>query len=221
MRKYNKLKIIFLSLLMIFILSGCSQSDWSDLADFAKEWALEHEVLTCKTKVPIFGEITLPIPIPSDKTNKRLEQGASTGDPDADAVIDAGSVVYNFSQAEKLSKEAKDKKDITKVDQAIKIRPNEFRYYNQKGAMLFNDINQIDKAMENFEKADKIARSYGTAYEVRNLESRIGYLRKQMDILEDQLSKKLISQLTYDQLSSKYEDLRDDIYSRLNDLEQD
>jgi len=144
------------------LLSGCSDSDMRDLVSFARMWAEGHGLVDSNGK-PDYWNIGTRV------------MGGSTGDEQADAVIDAGMTVKNFNDAEKLRDQGVKEKNLKKLDSAIASRPGEFRYHNDKGAILLEQGN-IDEAYAEFDKADAIAKPYGTASQVRNLDSRLAAL---------------------------------------------
>lgn len=147
------------------MLAGCTKQDWQDLADFAKTWAREHKLLN-EDGNPNYVAI-----------GGRTVFGTSTGDEQTDAVIDGGTVVKNFEEAEKLSEEASESGDKKKVDQAIRLRPGEFRYYNQRGAMLL--LPGKSGWEKDFAEADELAARYGKASQLRNLDSRINFIHSE------------------------------------------
>ncbi|HEY0827591.1 MAG TPA: hypothetical protein VGE40_05815 [Bacilli bacterium] len=152
----------------LLILPACTKQDFKDLADIAKMWAAAHDLMDDQGK-PNYVNI-----------GARTTFGISTGDAEADAAIDAGAVVHNFQEAEKLSNEGKNRGDIKKVDAAIKLRPGEFTYRNQRGSMDFFEGN-LTKAEKDFAEAEKLAEKYGKVSRLRNIESRITSLTYQFN----------------------------------------
>lgn len=146
------------------LLSGCSDSDMRDLAGFARMWAESHGLVDSNGK-PDYFNIGL------------RAMGGSTGDEQADAVIDAGMTVKKFNDAEKLRDEGVKEKNLKKIDAAIASRPKEFRYHNDKGAILLEQ-GQVNEAYDEFDKADAIAKPYGTASQIRNIDSRLEALKR-------------------------------------------
>lgn len=151
----RKLAIVLGLLLCISALSGCTKQDWKDLFDIGKSWAVEHEVLDDNGSPNYWNIATRSF-------------GGSTGDPQADAVIDAGITVKNFQKAEDLSKEGFQARDVSKVSKAISMRPGEYRYYNQRGALNFFTSKYKDSEKD-FDEADKLALKYGKDAQIRNL----------------------------------------------------
>jgi|GEM_PF-5973872 len=154
-------KIILLTTMVVgaLLLSGCSDQDLRDLADIARMWGQSHGLLDDGGNPDYWniGQRTL---------------GGSTGDEQADAVVDAGVVVDNFASAEAVRDAAVKAKDVKKLDSAIAMRPKEFRYHNDKGALLYEQ-GKLDAAQDEWERAAAIAKPYGTASQIRNLQSRI------------------------------------------------
>ncbi|HYF91972.1 MAG TPA: hypothetical protein VD969_06975 [Symbiobacteriaceae bacterium] len=141
------------------LLTGCSDSDMRDLAGIARIWAESHGLVDSDGKPDYF-------------TVGMRVMGGSTGDEQADAVIDAGMTVKNFNDAEEKREQAIKEKDLKKLDAAISMRPKEFRYHNDRGAILLEQ-GKVNEAYDEFDKADALAQQYGKASQVRNLDSRI------------------------------------------------
>lgn len=160
LRKFGCLALVSL---MALVISGCTDQDWKDLASFAKTWAEMHN-LADKDGNPNITKIFT------------RATGLSTDDEQADAAIDAGLTVKNFKDVEKLSEEARESGDIKTINKAIDLRPGEFRYYNQRGAINFFDNGP--KAANDFRKADDIAVGYRKHDQLRNVSDRIKSLVK-------------------------------------------
>jgi len=171
--KLHKKAMILLALILAMTLgSGCTSADWADLIDIGKSWAQANNVLDADGK-------------PTWSTIGRVGLGMTTGDPGVDAVIDAGAVVDNFNKAEKLSEEGRQNHDVTLVDKAINLRPKDYSYRNQKGAMLFF-VGDGTAAEEEYDSADDLSATVNSAAYVRNLETRVAYLMREKDYFRDQ-----------------------------------
>lgn len=172
-KKLRQCTIAVLLIALLLTTSGCTRQDWLDLVDIGRAWAQANNILDANGK-------------PTWSTIGRATLGVSTGDPSVDAAIDAGQVVKNFNEAEKLSEAGLQEQDINKVDQAIALRPKDYSYHNQRAAMLFFQDDQ-GGAQAEFGTADNLAQNMNKAAVVSNLESRAKYLMLQHVTNENQL----------------------------------
>jgi hypothetical protein len=154
--------MLVLLLISAVFMTGCDRQDLMDILDIGRGWAQTHGLLDDEGK-PEYFNIGM------------RAMGGSTGDDAADAVIDGGMVVNNFAKAEALRDEGFKKKDISKVDKAINLRPNEFRYHNDRASLLL-DAGKAKEAEQEFANAREIAGRYGTASQIRNVDSRLAVL---------------------------------------------
>lgn len=157
--KRFKTGVLLLFLAMgVLPLSGCTRQDWADLRDIALMWARAHDVVDENNK-------------PTFSAGFRVFTGASTGDEQADAVIDAGMVVDNFQKAENLAEDGRENRDPAKLGQAINLRPGEYRYRNRRGAIFITEGKEKE-AEADFAAADRVAGKYGKAAQLKNIDSR-------------------------------------------------
>lgn len=140
-------------------LTGCSDEDLAILADFARSWGESHGVVDSQGR-PDYLNIGL------------RALGGSTGDDQADAVIDAGLAVDNFEKAEKLEQEGYGQWDIEKVETAIEMRPGEFRYRNDRAALLIYH-GRFEEADQELARANELVQGYGKAAQLRSLDHQI------------------------------------------------
>lgn len=192
-----KICMITVLLFSMLTLTGCTRQDWMDLLDIAKIWARQHGVLDDNDQ-------------PNYWTIGTRAAGFSTGDEEADAVLDAGMTVKNFQEAEKLSEVGWKSNDIKKIDSAISMRPGEFRYNNQRGAILFFD-GKFEEANKEFNNANsKVAENYNNnkSTKIQNCDSRINCLKEKYNQLANTGS------LTYEQKLNYYKTLCDTYASK-------
>lgn len=148
------------------VMSACTSQDWHDLVDFGRMWAQSHDILNEDGSPNL---VTIGV----------REFGGTTGDEQTDAAIDAGKVVKNYEEAEKLNEEAINEGDPEKMKAAIDLRPGEFRYYNNRGAMLLDTDERA--ARKDFADADRLAAKQGRAAQLRNINSRLEALDLERD----------------------------------------
>ena len=142
----NKLVPFLLVLaLLLPLLSACEDTEMLDfLAELAVEWAREKGILTAENNVDWIQVGAYQL--------QRFAAG-TTGDSELDAALEAGPVVHNFHQADKLSQQGLEEGDVDKIDQAIDLRPDDWSYYDKKAAVLYSQGNAIE-AERNFEEAE-------------------------------------------------------------------
>ena len=162
MKLLRKMGMLLMLPVMAVMMSGCTHQDWLDLVDFAKLWAYEHGLATEDGNVDYV------------KAGTRALTGSPTGDEQADAVLDGGDVVKKSQEAEQLSNDASKTGNTEYIDKAIKLRPGEYRYYNQRAAMNLIDGN--GKVEQDYREADEIAAKYGPDTQIMNIDSRINSL---------------------------------------------
>jgi hypothetical protein len=150
--------ILIVSLCAVISLPGCTRQDWVDLKDIMVMWGQAHGLVNESGRPDYLGILPRVL-------------GGSTGDPQADAVVDAGTVVDKFQRAEELSDKGRRGGSPEPVRQAITLRPGEFRYRNQLGAMMVAQGNDKE-ARASFAAADKAAAKFGKTARESNLNSR-------------------------------------------------
>ncbi len=121
---------VLLCVILIFS-TGCTRQDWLDLVDIGRAWAQANNILD-ENGSPTGSTLTRVV-----SSRIGIGEPISTGNETNDALIDAGLVIKDFNKAEKLSEESFNEHDISKIDEAIKIRPQDYSYRNQRGALLF------------------------------------------------------------------------------------
>ena len=111
--------------LMVFaapLLSACNADDLAFITALAKEWAAGKGLLDSAGN-PDFINIGLLMANPSN-------------DPQAAAALEAGLVVKGIEDADRLAKQGAEEGDVKKIDAAIKSRPSDWSYQEQKSALL-------------------------------------------------------------------------------------
>ncbi|MBI4329135.1 MAG: hypothetical protein HY685_04635 [Chloroflexi bacterium] len=115
-----------------FLGAECSAADRKFFIDFAKEWAEEKGVLDKD------GNLTLD-------AIARVGLGVSTGNPNTDAAIDAGVVAKNIKEADDAADkgwgELSEGHEIAaekNLDVAVRLRPRDWSYRNQRAAIEIN-----------------------------------------------------------------------------------
>ena len=104
------------------LLTGCTQDDFAFVQSLAKEWAAGKGLLDSTGK-PDYFNIALLLADPSS-------------DPEAAAALQAGMVVKGVEDADRLAQQGAAEGDLTKIDAAIRARPSDWSYQEQKAALL-------------------------------------------------------------------------------------
>ena len=124
---------IILGCFSLLFLTACEQSDIDIVLGFLQDWSVEKGITDEEGN-------------PTTKAIKRGLAGDwySTGDPEVDAAIDAGIVVKNVRNNDKLSNEAKNQlaknppdrnAALGNLDEAIKNRPDDWYYRTQRSVL--------------------------------------------------------------------------------------
>ncbi len=136
-------RLLALLLLAAPLLSACSQEDLEFVTALAKEWAAEKGLLDSAGK-PDYLNIGLLIADPSS-------------DPQAAAALQAGLVVKGLEDADRLAQQGAEAGDLSKIDAAIRARPSDWSYQEQKAALLLAQGNP-DAALSALQKSEGLVR---------------------------------------------------------------
>ncbi len=122
------------------ILSACTQEDVDWLFTIGEEWGRANEVIDDAGNINWGQAVTQLLGLPS-------------GDPLVDAALDAGSVVANLEEAERLARDGVETGDIAKVEAAIEARAKDWGFREQKAALLMaqGDLAGADRAFADSE----------------------------------------------------------------------
>ncbi len=202
---------VLLCVILIFS-TGCTRQDWLDLVDIGRAWAQANNILD-ENGSPTGSTLTRVV-----SSRIGIGEPISTGNETNDALIDAGLVIKDFNKAEKLSEESFNEHDISKIDEAIKIRPQDYSYRNQRGALLFFDDDP--SAQAEFDKADELAQSMGRNAYIRSLQSRRVALNNEFEHFKFLHDERIISEKRYKDLSQRYKtkfrEITEDLYQLTN-----
>ena len=104
------------------LLTACTEEDIEFVTTLAKEWAAERGLIDSQGN-PNYFNIGLLLADPAS-------------DPQAAAALQAGLVVKGLEDADRLAKEGAAQGDLSKIEAAIRARPNDWSYQEQKAALL-------------------------------------------------------------------------------------
>lgn len=175
MRNMKKDGILLLLLFSLSFLTGCSKSDWGLLVDLAIDWAAQHEYVNTDAN----GNL-----IRDDKGNvsvNKVKIGADallgSGDDQTDAVLGAGMAVRGILEADNLEQNGFKDNDISKINKAIDMRPNDYSYRNSRGVLNLQK-GDITAANKDFAEANKIAAAQSKNAQLKAVDDRIAALNE-------------------------------------------
>lgn len=125
------------------LLTACTEDDLAFITALAKEWAAEKGLLNSAGN-PDYLNIGLLLADPSS-------------DPEAAAALQAGLVVKGVEDADRLAQQGAAEGDVTKIDAAIRSRPSDWSYQEQKAALLLAQGNSAAAQAAN-EKSESLVR---------------------------------------------------------------
>jgi hypothetical protein len=128
--------LLVAALTLPLMLTACEESDTEFLLDLAIEFAQEKGLLNADGS-------------PNLGTMGQYALFGTTGDPEADAALDAGFVVKNLEDADQLAQEGAEEGDMNKINAAINARPGDWSYREQQAALLMaqGDMEGAEQAM--------------------------------------------------------------------------
>lgn len=165
------------------VMSACTQEDIDWLFAVGEEWGRANGVIDDAGNIN-WGQAAMQL------------FGLPSGDPLVDAALDAGSVVANLEEAQRLALEGVETGDIQKVEAAIEARAKDWGFHEQKAALLMakGDFTGADGAFAESENLvrDQISQGGDCALLARNMYAhRINALELQLGLQpNDQLSSK-------------------------------
>lgn len=136
MTRGHRVWLLIAALLMPLLLTACEDADTEFLLDIAVEFAQEKGLLNSDGS-------------PNLATLGQYALFGTTGDPGADAALEAGLVVKNLEDADRLAQEGAEEGDMDKIDAAINARPGDWSYREQRAALLMaqGDSQAAEQAM--------------------------------------------------------------------------
>lgn len=163
------LLLILVCAALLLTLAACDAEDTKFVQDMADEWAREKNINPQNKD----GSINI-----GGAFNAGLSMAGITSNGDeADAAVQAGTVLFTVKEGDQLAGEGLDTRDLKKVDEAILLRPNDYSYHNARGAILLAS-GDPDGAKKEWETATNLAKESGIPYKeapiirdrLRNLE---------------------------------------------------
>ena len=189
LRPWFRLFPIITLLMLTPLLTACDEAEMQKLLlEMALEWAEEKKLVT----VADDGEASvnylqiLAYGYQREK-NKFLGRGPTTGDEALDAALDVADVALSIRDADKLAREGMEARDPSKLDDAIKKRPHDWNYHDQKASILAANGDQNGALAALSESEALVEKRIDVGGSCRGLKQNM--LRGRIQALEQQLKK--------------------------------
>jgi hypothetical protein len=150
--KIKSIKIVSLLLAVLVLivpLTGCSEAGRDLLMGFVQEW-MNTKFGIDTTDNSFLGKITAGAKL------VKLFNEDSTGNPDADAALGTVKMVKNFAEAETSMDLGRRTDNATAMDQAIKLRPDDYTYHASRSTLALKQ-NDTEKGQDEFKKGENLA----------------------------------------------------------------
>jgi hypothetical protein len=150
-RESKRLVLVGLLLLLSLSLTACDDPGLvEELFEMGMEWADQRKLISVDEE----GNIGVNyVQVGLYEAERRWT--GTTGDSNLDAALIAGPVVKSVAEADALANEGMRNRDPAKLDEAIKARPGDWNYHDQKGAIL--GINgSSDEALASFASSEQL-----------------------------------------------------------------
>jgi hypothetical protein len=209
MRRAILVLAIFIIALVPF-LSACDTGEGSELINWAKLWAMTNDLTDADGNPNVLGVARFGL--------GEAFGFNSTGNEEADAVIDSARTLNDIRQAdeaadqgwEALNKGKNIKQSVLPhFDEAISIRQDDWSYRNGRGIANLEDLENPDNAQaasDDFDKANELAKRSGKPAEyLRMLKHREQGLARLVAIKNDEHA--FPTKEVYLQQSSVYDEL--------------
>ena len=175
-KKLKPTLVLLLYLVVILcstLLSGCTEDL---LFDMAEEWAIENRIYD--------GDETINyVNLGRELTDDAID--SFFGD-ETQAQLDSGEVVDDIRKADELANAGAISGDISLIDEAILMRPNDWSYMEKRSAVLFSqgDIKLWNESLNNSEALvqESIANGADCTRAYRNMfQHRVAALEQQLE----------------------------------------
>lgn len=152
--KLKHLKIVSLLLallLLVPVLSGCTESGQDLLKGFLQEW-INTKFHIDTTDNSTWGKAKAGWGL------MKLFTEDSTGNPDSDAALGTVKMLKNFKVAEDDMTQARKSDNLTLMDQAITLRPSDWSYRVSDSTLAIKQ-NQLEKSRNEWKTGEDLASS--------------------------------------------------------------
>jgi len=143
---FHTLLITAAFLTLPLLLSACDDADFEFLAVMALDWAEGKGLITVGDCVALDdSDCTIEINysrVIAERARQAAKRSPLTAwtvddpDPELIAAIDVAEVGMTMQKAETLAEEGLASGDVGKIDEAIRLRPGDWSYYDKKAAVL-------------------------------------------------------------------------------------
>ena len=203
-KNLKKLPLILIIVLSPLFLSACDDEGLAILEGGIEAWATKNEIYVDGNLKPA-GVV------------KKIIQGKIDEMTHADTSVqfDALEVIRDIEKADYLASGAMETLNVTEINQAINIRPSDWRLREQAGAIYLAD-NDYEHSIKSFEESDsllEISLSHGgecLPQRRSQLETRLTNIWEAVKIYESQPGR---SQGSATSLREEYDNVRDELFT--------
>lgn len=191
------------------LLTACEDAEAEMMAQLAVDWAVTKGLMTLECQGPGQTDCTYDLnkgALAFYLGTAKLGTALTGRSPEMQAALDAGDVVYDQEVADELAEQGAREGDLSKIDQAIESRPEDWSYHDQRAALLMAQGN-VQEAEASFAQAEslvdeRIASGDDCTVLQRNL------LNNRIAALEIQLERDPTSAELNDRLAGAHEQLQ-------------
>ena len=198
--------LIFIGFLLLS-LTACVPEDIAFMNAMADEWA------RAKNLNPINEDGSINL---EGAFNGFRASALGSGDPETDAVIQAGLITQSIKDADDLADKALANRDLEAADKAIKIRPNDYHYQVVASVIMLSN-GTVPPANEAARSALETALQQNPNRNPNEIQA--AFRRDEMNTIEQALSSGNLGAegrtrltLRYCQTASEYRNANDDSY---------
>lgn len=180
--QHARFRLAVLLLLLLPLVAACDDPGMGELvAEMALEWALENELVSVDEAGALginYGQIVI-------YEGTRWING-TTGDSQLDAALDVGPIAKSIRDADNLAAAGMATRDVSRLDQAITLRPQDWSYRDQKAAVLAAQGDEAGAKAAIQESEELVAQRITADGDCRALKQNM--LRNRQDALSRQLA---------------------------------
>jgi hypothetical protein len=133
--KRARMFLVMLILLSLLPMAACTSEDVAFVSAMAEEWARAKGINPTNEN----GDIDMGGAIGAFFTSASRTVGISSGDPEVDAVMTVKETVDSLKKGDKLADEGMKNRDLKKIEEAQKLRKNDFHYSNAAFVVMLTD----------------------------------------------------------------------------------
>jgi len=133
--KRSRIFLVVLVLVSLLPLAACVPEDVAFVSAMAEEWARAKGINPTTED----GDIDIMGALGAVATAASRDLGISSGDPEVDAIMTVKQTVDSIKKGDKLADEGMENRDLEKIEEAKKLRPNDFHYSNAAFVVMLTE----------------------------------------------------------------------------------